>query len=331
MLEHGGRLREAAAHYGIPLADWLDLSTGINPVGWPVPAIPSQAWQRLPENDDGLEEAAAAYFGNHRLLAVPGSQAAITTLPRLFAQARVACLGSPVYAEHPHAWQSAGHHVSTYSHASLEAAANLTEIVVLCNPNNPTTESLSKERLLAAARKLAIRKCWLVVDEAFADATPEISLAPLAGTDEAPNLIVLRSLGKFFGLAGARVGFVIGAPQVLDPLSTLIGPWSLTGPSRWVATQALNDRQWQLETRAHLPPQSQGLAKLLAPLGEVASNPLFAYLHYPRAAELDVFLAQRGILVRRFESPHALRFGLPDSDAAWTRLGLALQDWNSPC
>lgn len=331
MLEHGGKLREAAAQYGIPLDTWLDLSTGINPCGWPVPPIPSQVWLRLPENEDGLEAAATHYYQNHRLIAVPGSQAAIAALPRLFAQARVACLGSPVYAEHPNAWQSAGHHVSTYSHASLEAAANLTEIVVVCNPNNPTTESLPKARLLAAARKLHIRDCWLVIDEAFADATPELSLAHLAGTDEAPNLIVLRSLGKFFGLAGARVGFVFGAAEVLNPLLGLIGPWSIPGPSRWAATQALNDRAWQETTRAQLPPQGQRLSQLLSPLGEVSANPLFAFLLYPRAAELREFLARRGILVRHFEAPASLRFGLPGSEAEWHRLSIALQQWSQSC
>jgi cobalamin biosynthetic protein CobC len=61
MLEHGGRLREAARRYGIPLDAWLDLSTGINPGPWPVPAIPVSAWARLPEDDDGLIDAARAY------------------------------------------------------------------------------------------------------------------------------------------------------------------------------------------------------------------------------------------------------------------------------
>lgn len=328
MLEHGGRLRQAAAHYGIPLADWLDLSTGINPRGWPVPPIPDHLWQHLPEEEDGLEAAAAAYYGSSQLLAVPGSQAAISTLPRLFAQARVACLGSQIYGEHPHAWESAHHHVSTYSHASLEAAANLTEVVILCNPNNPTTETLPRERLLAAARKLHIRDCWLVVDEAFADVTPQDSLATIAGSEEAPNVVILRSLGKFFGLAGARVGFVFGAEAVLTPLKEYIGPWSVTGPSRWVAQQALLDTSWQSETRPRLILDSQRLADLLAPLGEIKSNPLFAYLVLDQARELADFMARRGILLRRFERPDALRFGLPGSEAQWQRLQDAVTAWS---
>jgi len=64
MLEHGGRLRAAARKYQIPLTDWLDLSTGIAPYGWPIPDIPASAWNRLPAEADGHEAAAQAYYGS---------------------------------------------------------------------------------------------------------------------------------------------------------------------------------------------------------------------------------------------------------------------------
>ena len=187
MLEHGGRLRQAAAHYNIPLADWLDLSTGINPHGWPVPALPAAVWQRLPESDDGLEAAAAAYYGNPNLLPVAGSQAAIQWLPALLPKAAVACI-APLYAEHPHAWQQAGHKVRYLQNATLpRALAAATPYVLLCNPNNPTADRHPHELVLDAARQLHKRGGWLIVDEAFVDATPELSVTPLAGTPEAPT------------------------------------------------------------------------------------------------------------------------------------------------
>ena len=68
MLEHGGRLRVAARRFGIPLSDWVDLSTGINPQPYPVPPLAPEVWLRLPETDDGLEAAAARYYGNPLLL-----------------------------------------------------------------------------------------------------------------------------------------------------------------------------------------------------------------------------------------------------------------------
>lgn len=333
LLEHGGRLRQAAATYGIPLPDWLDLSTGINPQGWPVPALPPEIWQRLPEDDDGLEAIAARYYGvpESHLLPVAGSQAALRTLPRLFAPAHVVCL-APLYAEHPAAWEAAGHNVSLFSAGALEAASNMTEVVVLCNPNNPTALALPRPRLLAAAHRLAARNSWLLVDEAFADPLPATeSLAPFAGSERAPNLIVLRSLGKFFGLAGIRVGFVCAEPHLLGLLREVLGPWTLSGPARQVARLALADTAWQSATRIRLHQDAGRLQALLQPLGDTSLTPLFCYLptsHQPGlAVTLAEFLARRGILVRRFTQPDALRFGLPGHEAAWARLAQALQDW----
>lgn len=329
MLEHGGRLREAAQRYGIALGEWIDLSTAINPRGYVPPSIPTDAWLRLPENDDGLEAAAAVYYGNSLLLPLPGSQAAIQALPCIFPKHRVAVL-APGYGEHAHAWRSADHEVEIITADQLEAAVECCQTgcqtLVLCNPNNPDATRIPKERLLSLSR----RGVRLVVDEAFVDATPEDALTLLAGTDAAPNLIVLRSLGKFFGLAGARVGFVFAAPSVLGTLAEMIGPWAVTGPSRVVATAALRDTHWQTQTRQRLATDSARLAALLAPLGTVRGLALFAYVPHPHAVQLADFFAQRGILVRCFDTAlPALRFGLPGDEIAWQRLAAAIDEWRT--
>jgi cobalamin biosynthetic protein CobC len=327
MLEHGGRLREAAVHYDIPLANWLDLSTGINPQGWPVPALPASCWQRLPEAGDGLEAAAAAYYGNDQLLPVAGSQAAIQLLPMLLPRAVVACI-SPIYAEHPQAWSRAGHRLRFLQNATLpRALAAATPYVLLCNPNNPTADRHPRELVVDAAQQLKKRGGWLIVDEAFIDATPEDSLTPLAGTAEAPNLIVLRSPGKFFGLAGARVGFLFAAPDLLNRMNDTMGPWTVAGPSREAVRLALGDSAWQSAMRPRLVAAGQRLQQLLAPLGEAKSAALFATLHTPHAVELHEALAGQGILVRRYEQQPLLRFGLPGSEAEWQRLAAALDTW----
>lgn len=327
MLEHGGRLREAAAHYDIPLDRWLDLSTGINPEAWPVPALPAAVWQRLPEVGDGLESAAAAYYGNPKLLPVAGSQAGIQWLPALLPKAAVACI-APIYAEHPQAWQHAGHKLRFLQNATLpRALAAATPYVLLCNPNNPTADRHPYDAVIDAARQLKKRGGWLVVDEAFIDATPELSLTPLAGTDEAPNLVAFRSLGKFFGLAGARVGFVFAAPDLLNRMQEAMGPWTIPGPSREVGRQALLDTAWQDAARSRLLAQADRLQKLLAPFGEVKATSLFATLNSPHAGELHEHLARRAILTRRFDQQPLLRFGLPGNAAEWQRLADALNEW----
>ena len=311
MLEHGGRLHEAARHWGIPLADWLDLSTGIAPWPYPVPALPAEIWQRLPEADDGLEAAARTYYGAAHLLMLPGSQPAIQWLPRLFPPGRVA-MPAPLYSEHPAAWQACGHAV-----VGWKAAA---DYAVLCNPNNPTGERFSRDELLERARGLRL----LVVDEAFIDAEPAESLTAC----NAENVVVLRSLGKFFGLAGARVGCAIGAPVLLDRLAESVGPWAVSHPARWAARQALADREWQAAQRLRLREASARLAALLrdAGLGSPTGCALFQYVATPRAAALHEALARHGILVRKFATPEALRFGLPGDESAWRRLAACLKE-----
>lgn len=327
MLEHGGRLRAASRQYDIPLAQWLDLSTGINPRGWPVPPLSPECWQRLPEADDGLEAAAAAYYGNPRLLPLPGSQAAIQLLPTLFPPAAVACI-APLYNEHPLAWTRAGHRVRQLQKANLTRALGAaTPTVLLCNPNNPTAARHPREALVDAAAQLKRRGGWLVVDEAFADPDPENSVVDLAGGPEAPNLVVLRSLGKFFGLAGARVGFIFGPSDLLNTLAEKLGPWAVSGPAREAARLALADTAWQQDTRQRLAADSRRLAELLSPLGEVAATPLFAALTTDQAEALAGFLARRGILVRHYDPQPLLRFGLPGNEADWRRLAAALHEW----
>ena len=323
MLEHGGRLRQAARHYGIAMEEWLDLSTGINPDAWPVPALDLRCWNRLPEEDDGLEEAAAAYYGNPRLLPLAGSQAAIQALPSLFEPLSVACV-SPLYGEHPHAWQRAGHRVLRLSNLQ-DALAAATPVVLLCNPNNPTARTLPRAALLAALETLHQRSGWLIIDEAFADAEPENALVDLAGSEAAPQLVVLRSLGKFFGLAGARVGFLFAADAKRNALREKLGPWPLSHPSREIARQALEDTAWQAKARQQLCEISQRLAALLAPLGEVSRNALFCTLKTPQPAALYDYFARHAILLRRFDEHGLLRFGLPENAAGWQRLTQVLQ------
>lgn len=323
MLEHGGGLRVAMSRYGIPLSDWLDLSTGINPNSWPIPALPNCVWQRLPELNDGLETAAASYYQSDHLLATAGSQAAIQALPLLRTPGGIGVL-SPTYAEHAHAWHRAGHAVERLSVDTVETHLDRLDVLVVVNPNNPTGLSLPPTVLLAWQQRLAAHGGWLVVDEAFMDATPTASVASHATA--LSGLIVLRSLGKFFGLAGARVGFVLAHSAFLERLSEQLGPWTVTHPSRWVAQHALNDRKWQERARVQLLECSQRLAELLNQQGMtvMGGTALFQWVVSTEAEYWQDALARRGIWVRRFIDPPSIRFGLPDSESSWGRLESAL-------
>lgn len=323
MLEHGGNLLAAAKRYGIPPADWLDLSTGINPLGWPVPEIPAAIWRRLPEQTDGLIDTAAAYYGTPHLHAVAGSQAAIQLLPALRATSRVGIL-APGYGEHAHAWKRHGHQVIQLDAQDIDAALDALDVLVLCNPNNPSASCIAPATLLDWRQRLAARGGWLVVDEAFADAEPASNIVSHAGE---AGLVVLRSVGKFFGLAGIRLGFVATWPALLKEMQEQLGPWSINGPARWIARHALQDTAWQSATRQRLKRDSMRLAALLAQnkLPPAGSTALFQWVRSDHAAALHDALARQGILTRLFAAPSSLRFGLPGTEMEWQRLTLALE------
>lgn len=326
MLEHGGRLRSAARQYQIALGDWLDLSTGINPNGWPAPPIPAECWRRLPEDDDDLLAAARAYYGNDCLLAVAGSQAAIQTLPTLRGPSRVGVL-QPAYAEHAACWRKAGHRLQPLSASAeaIDAAIDNLDVLILINPNNPTGMLWQPRQLLRWHQRLTQRGGWLIVDEAFLDGLSEFSLASLPVR---PGLVVLRSLGKFFGLAGVRCGFVLAELTLLEALQEQLGPWAISHPGRYVASLALRDRDWQSRTVAALHQQGQRLRQLLLTTGFPVGGgcQLFQWLACDDAVSLHQQLARRGILTRLFNDPSSLRFGLPGDESGWQRLEQALQD-----
>lgn len=322
MLQHGGQIRAAAARYGIAMESWLDLSTGINPIPFVPPEIPLMAWARLPQEQDGLEGAAARYYGTPDLLPVSGSQAAIQLLPRLRSRCRIGVL-HPGYAEHAHAWHSAGHEVQELCTDKIAAQINNLDVLVLMQPNNPTGEVFTHTQLREWYACLAERGGWLVVDEAFIEASMQTSFVP---PQMPQGLIVLRSLGKFFGLAGARVGFVLAHAELLAHLRAALGPWSLAGPSRYVAQAALLDSTWQATTRKRLLQDGARLAQLLSDAGlpPAGGCGLFQWVLTEQAEAIHQQLAQRGILARLFTQPRSVRFGLPGSAAEWSRLGIAL-------
>lgn len=353
MLEHGGRLLEFAARSGIPAEDWLDLSTGINPRGYPVPAIPAEAWRRLPEEEDGLARVAADYYrapSATAALPIAGTQAAIQALPRVLAgtassaQPLRVAVANLTYNEYAHAWRKAGHTVTAHAHRQLPVAADGADVVILCQPNNPTGESIEPTQVAKMAHTLARRNGWLLIDQAYADAAPESSVLPHIDAEDWPRVIVLRSLGKFFGLAGARAGFAISAPKVIAALRDELGPWPLSGPARMAALHTLGDSPWQSEARTFLHDMARRLdACFAARLGVSPSGTaLFRWFALPEADALHQHLARSAILVRKFVAPApvqtsagqratgglpSLRFGLPADGLQLARLDRALEQF----
>lgn len=328
-LAHGGGLEAAATRYRIPKTKWLDLSTGINPHAYPLPPMDVSHWYRLPEAglDTHLREAAASAYhapdADH-VASAPGSQALIQWLPRLWPRARVGVVG-PTYAEHAECWRAAGHDVVELT--GDDWAPSDFDVLVVVNPNNPDGRERRPQDLLAWKDQLAPQRPLLVVDEAFGDVAPAISLASRAGEE---NLVVLRSFGKFYGLAGARLGFALAAPALAERLRRAFGPWCVPGPVAAIAARALGDGAWTDAMRITLVDAAKRLDRLLTAkdLEVLGGTSLFRLIHHDNASALYEHLARQGILVRPFENaPDRLRLGIPPNEEAFQRLDNALGLW----
>ncbi len=329
-IAHGGRIGQARIRFPGAPEPFIDLSTGINPVAYPLPPLPASAFARLPEPEalDALQQAAARAYGAAdptMVAAAPGTQILIDLLPRLWPAARVAVLG-PTYAEHAAAWRRGGAQVADIPATDIPAlaASGDATCVVACNPNNPDGSRIPPPALLALADRLAARGGLLVVDEAFADLEPEgFSLAPFL-----PHaaIVILRSFGKTYGLAGLRLGFALATPDRAAQIRAALGPWAVSGPALAVGTQALADRAWLEAARRRLGADTERLDRLLreAGLRVIGGTHLFRLAETLSAAAVFDRLGRAGILVRQFDRPDRLRFGLPGSEEEWTRLRAAL-------
>ncbi len=326
---HGGALAAASLRHGIPVGDWLDLSTGINPAPYPAAPTAHEDYARLPDPASLaalLSSARRAYDVAEpaRVVPLPGSDLGLRLLPLLVQTGRVAVL-QPTYSGHAEAWANAGHTVARV--ASL-SEANGADVVVLANPNNPDGRRLSPDSILAALAALPPGGL-LVVDEAFADLEPGLSLAPHLADE---RLVVLRSFGKFYGLAGLRLGFALGTGDIVRRLAGVVGDWPLSGPAITIGTAALSDFAWQEATRARLASARINLDALLArhDLAIAGGTDLFRLVRTDDKRALHEALAQRGIWTRIFpDLPGAIRFGLPPVDG-FNRLARALAEIRMP-
>jgi cobalamin biosynthetic protein CobC len=326
-MEHGGDLSDAIARFGGDAGAWLDLSTGINPTPWPVPdTLLKPLLQRLPARADenALIDAARKTYrvpASAALVAAPGTQALIQWLPRLASPGPVAICG-PTYSEHARAWADAGHHVVSID--GPDALPADVRHAVIVNPNNPDGRVMSLDAIERAAKTLHARGGWLIVDEAFVDVIPDATAAGLC--TELP-VVILRSFGKFYGLAGLRLGFAVSAPAIAEQIRKALGPWAVSGPALAVGAAALLDVDWASGMRRQLALQADRLDAILATAGGtiVGGTSLFRLLRHADATAIHERLAQNHIWSRKFTyADDLLRFGLPGWDEGFARLSHAL-------
>jgi cobalamin biosynthetic protein CobC len=320
---HGGRIDAATRHFPDAPTPWLDLSTGINPHRW-TPQISSMIDQGpLPSVEAlaAMECVAARAFGGAGLAitALPGSEIGLRLLATLDLPRPVRVVAGS-YRTHAEAWGE----VSVIDPNAIPIVADGT--LLLANPNNPDGRLIPPNELLTLGRDMAARGGVLIIDEAFADALPNASLVPLLCEDD--RVLVLRSFGKMFGLAGVRLGFVLGARDLVTRIAALLGSWPVSATAIALGTAAYEDADWHAGMRDRLAVDAEARDSVLRRHGLVPQGacPLFTLVQTDGAAALFEKLSRAGILVRPFDdAPHRLRFGLPGSADALDRLDAALR------
>lgn len=315
MRDHGGDIDSAAGQYGG--GAWIDLSTGINRRPYPAPPLAAHALTALPTGADmrGLIAAAAVHYGAapQRILALAGASAAIQLLPQVIPGRRAAVL-SPTYNEHAASLRAAGWQVDEVTGPDALRG----DLAVVVNPNNPDGRSFTPAEIAGIAARVG----HLVVDESFADARPDLSVA----AHGVENVTVLRSFGKFWGLAGLRLGFAIGAPEPLARMAERAGPWSVSGPAIQIGTAALADRDWHGDNVTWLAEAALHLDQIVTPHWPlVGGTHLFRLYQTPDAAQARTRLAHAGIWSRIFPWHRQwIRLGLPGKRDEFDRVKAAL-------
>lgn len=343
---HGSDLQRALSDHGGNADEWLDLSSAVSPYSWLVERAEQErdasralfaadSWHHLPAQPAELDSAVRSYYGESGLL-VAGSQQAIRALPQCFAAAQVWLLQGS-YGEHVCSWQQQGHATTektaaqirqAFAQATSETVAqagseSLPDILILVNPGNPGAEYFTQQELQQWAAQLSKKQGWLICDEAFMDASADLSLL---AAERPANAIVLRSLGKFFGLAGIRAGFVFASEPVLATLGSRIGPWVVNGMAMQLLPAVLRDADWQQQQRGRLQALRERMQTLCAHLPRVGDTPMFITLESPQVAAWQQQLAAQKIWTRLFAQQQRLRLGWPASEAGWQRLDNALKN-----
>ena len=324
---HGGDIVSASQKHNIPIDKWLDLSTGINPCGYPIPAVHDHFFRSMPYQSRAFSKAVSSYYGFENFLATNGSQQVIQVLPSLLEPMSV-LLPEFGYQEHRHAWMLNGNYIESYPAfdpctAKKTIEKKLSEKkpfhLVIINPNNPTGMCFDPSQLALWADQLS-KGAKLIIDEAFIDAVPQHSVLVNSFSE---NMLVLRSFGKFFGLAGLRLGFTFASPDIINTLKQKVGIWDVNGPAQAIATEALCDNLWISNSLSEIQlnaEKNRDLFSLLfneLPVYWQVHQPLFSSYRLDKvvAENLYEYFGSQGVLLRLVnfcETTSLLRIGQID-------------------
>ncbi|MGA8571139.1 MAG: threonine-phosphate decarboxylase CobD [Desulfobaccales bacterium] len=314
---HGGDVYHLARSLGINIADLLDFSANINPLGFP-PGLSGAIQEALTEivhypdrRCVALRQDLAGYhhLSPEEILVGNGSTELIYLLARVL-KPRRGLIVTPAFSEYEHALSVAG--VPVAFHATTEAhnfalhevfEAQAGDLVFLAHPASPSGALLDPELFLEVAAALDAVGAYLLLDEAFIDFVEEASFK--SHLSRFPRLLILRSFTKFFGIPGMRLGFLLGAPELLAPISDVQEPWSVNTMAQVMGRACLADGEYMTRTRTMIAQERAFLLDRLAALPGLtafssAVNYLLVKLNRPgaTAARLREQMLPHHIVIR---------------------------------
>ena len=319
-IHHGGDIDLAIKKYGGEREDWIDLSTGINGTSYPWQQSIKFELRNLPSNKllVNLERAASAAYKvaeNTETAAVSGAQQIISLLPICLKSYNSVAILGPTYNEYEKAFKSSGIKAQTVSEVSKLSSS---DIAIIVNPNNPTGKVIAEEILDDLSKKVRI----LIIDESFKTFSSR-------RIQKFENVIQINSLGKFFGLAGVRLGFVSGPSDFIKSVRRMLGPWPISSIAAEIGTIALNDNTWISEMEKILLEGSNVLHKACSTKNWklVGKTNLFHTYATSSSLEVEKQFAAHYIWIRTFDySETWVRLGIPTSKYEWTRVRQALNE-----
>lgn len=321
--QHGGNLRAAQAKFGLSAEEFLDFSANINPLGPSAGVL-----QTLKDNlhrikdypDPDCKDLRQAYSSHWQvpveyLLAGNGAVELIYVLMQALKPQRVLLL-APTFSEYATAAQAAGTQIVHYMLErdrdwrpdvdQLLAQMSGVDMVILCNPNNPTGQLLSKSELLRLVGGALDSKVTVVLDEAFVDFLPDqLSVSMMSEITNFANLVILRSLTKFLAIPGLRLGLLVGHPELIGQLHGYKDPWSVNVLAQLAGIQGLKDHNYITQSINMIQQEKSYLYQAISSIKQL--HPFPPTVNYMlmeltntswTSVGLVAELGQRGILVR---------------------------------
>lgn len=314
---HGGNIQEICSRYGLEPGGLLDFSANINPLGYP-PSLSKALREGLPSilhypdiNCTRLRRAIAqkTHHKEEEVLIGNGSTELMYLIPRAF-RPQKGLVFEPTYSEYGRALRLAGANVEKLVSTEVGATRRVaptsgqSQMVFICNPNNPTGDLIRKEEILALAEGLP--QCLMVIDEAFMDFVDEphkYTVLPEAG--RVKNLIVLRSMTKFFGYPGLRLGYMVSHREVISQAEGHKEPWTVNALAQLAGEVALKDEDFIFRSREYVASEKSFLYRELSRLGGI--NPIPPTVNFITSritlegltsAGLKEMLIRKGLLIR---------------------------------